>query len=228
PEALRFGGQDFPVKISRHPRAKRISLRYDAHRRTICLTLPKRAPLRSAMTFLHEKKSWLADQINKHPQPVAFEAGAMIPVFGVPHKLEHIEASRGEVRCENGVLSIPAPAGLLAVRTERWLKAKARETILEAAAPMAEKLEARFKRISVRDTSSRWGSCSRDGNLSFCWRLIFAPRDMLIYVVAHEVAHLKAMHHGPEFWAEVAKIYPDYERARKWLHEHAGELQRYG
>ncbi len=82
-------------------------------------------------------------------------------------------------------------------------------------------------RIAVRDTSSRWGSCSSARSLSFSWRLIFAPDYVRDYVVAHEVAHLREMNHGARFWAHVETLTPHMRRARKWLRENGRTLLRY-
>ena len=80
----------------------------------------------------------------------------------------------------------------------------------------------------MRDTKSRWGSCSSKGNLSFSWRLIFAPEEVVDYVVAHEVAHLAEMNHGPRFWRLVETLMPGYARHRRWLDRHRAELLAYG
>jgi predicted metal-dependent hydrolase len=92
----------------------------------------------------------------------------------------------------------------------------------------AGKLGARVKRVSVRDQSSRWGSCSTTGVLSFSWRLILAPNMVLNYLAAHEVAHLVEMNHSPRFWQLVQDLCPDHERAKVWLDVHGADLHRYG
>jgi predicted metal-dependent hydrolase len=79
----------------------------------------------------------------------------------------------------------------------------------------------------VRDTTSRWGSCNTSGALSFSWRLIFAPRDVFDYVVAHEVAHLAQMNHSPRFWSVVAELAPHHEQAREWLNRYGHRLYQF-
>ena len=83
-------------------------------------------------------------------------------------------------------------------------------------------------KITLRDTSSRWGSCSRGGNLSFSWRIVFAPREVLDYLVAHEVAHLKHPHHRSSFWQTVEQLCPQYKTHRAWLKTHGAGLYAYG
>jgi hypothetical protein len=93
---------------------------------------------------------------------------------------------------------------------------------------LADELGVKVRRITVRDATSRWGSCSTTGVLSFSWRLVLAPAAILDYVAAHEVAHLKEMNHGPRFWALVEQTYPDMRSAKRWLQAHGMELHRYG
>jgi predicted metal-dependent hydrolase len=228
PNALMLNGQSIPLAVSRHHNAKRLTLRYDAQRRQIRLTLPPRAPMRLAASFLREKEAWLSAQIIRHPKPVAFAHGAILPVLGNSIMLHHTESLRGHATLADGILTIPCPEEALPKRTEEWLKAQLRTEILREATGMAAALGLTFRRVSLRDTSSRWGSCSSAGNLSFCWRLVFAPRAVLSYLVAHEVAHLQEMNHSPAFWALVAQLQPDYQTRRNWLTQNASALHRYG
>jgi predicted metal-dependent hydrolase len=109
-----------------------------------------------------------------------------------------------------------------------FLKAEARARLADCAMHHAERLGVHPSRITVRDTASRWGSCSSARGLSFSWRLILAPDFVLDYVVAHEVAHLKEMNHGPRFWAHVRTLIAEFEAAQDWLKANGRELQRYG
>lgn len=113
-------------------------------------------------------------------------------------------------------------------RLRDWLIERAKEQLSARVAYHAERLGLRPRRVTVRDQSSRWGSCSSSRVLAFSWRLIFAPSFVLDYVAAHEVAHLKEMNHGPRYWELVRKTYPRLEEARRWLHRHGAELHRYG
>ena len=228
PDTLVLAGSEVPLVWSRHHNARRMTLRYDAQRRQVKLTIPPRAPLRLAAAFLREKEAWLAIQIRHHPPTVAFADGAVLPVLGRPITLRHVEAYRGRVELDGNILIVTCPAISLARRVEDWLKAHVREAILAEATQMAAQAELTFKRVSVRDTASRWGSCSHEGNLSFCWRLVFAPPPILSYLIAHEVAHLREMNHSPALWQQVAKLHPAYKQSRKWLTDNAGELHRYG
>ncbi|MEJ2117981.1 MAG: SprT family zinc-dependent metalloprotease, partial [Alphaproteobacteria bacterium] len=112
-------------------------------------------------------------------------------------------------------------------RLSDWLRAEAKADLSSRVAHHAANLEVRPKRISVRDQSSRWGSCSSTGTISFSWRLIFAPSYVLDYVAAHEVAHLREMNHGPRFWRLVRDTMPDVAKARNWLKQKGTELHRF-
>ena len=106
-------------------------------------------------------------------------------------------------------------------------KGGARDRLAGACDDYAALLGKPYARITLRDTRSRWGSCTSDGRLMFSWRLIMTPPEVLDYVAAHEVAHLAQMNHSPAFWAEVTRIYGDYQAPRQWLRDHGGGLHRY-
>jgi predicted metal-dependent hydrolase len=91
---------------------------------------------------------------------------------------------------------------------------------------LTQQLGVSFNKITMRDTRSRWGSCSGKGNLSFSWRLIFAPRAVAFYLAAHEVSHLKHMNHSRKFWDTVVKLDPHYQESRQWLRQHGHSLLR--
>src|SRR5262249_62094428 len=123
---------------------------------------------------------------------------------------------------------VPGDKQFMSRRVQEWLKVQIREEIVKLAQKKADQIGARVKRVSLRDTSSRWGSCSHDGNLSFSWRLVLAPYEVLEYLVSHEVAHIKEHNHSEKFWALVEKLYPDYEKAQHWLKAHGATLYAYG
>jgi len=113
-------------------------------------------------------------------------------------------------------------------RLADWLRAQARADLTQCTRHHAANLNCNPKRISVRDQSTRWGSCSSTGTISYSWRLIFAPNFVLDYVAAHETAHLREMNHGPRFWRLVRETMPDMYKAKSWLKQHGAELHRFG
>lgn len=116
----------------------------------------------------------------------------------------------------------------MARRVREWLKKEARAEIAAIAAAKAERIGRSIKKISLRDTRSLWGSCNHKGNLSFSWRLVFAPRDILDYIVSHEVAHLAELNHSAAFWRIVAELCPHWRESRAWLKKYGEQLFRYG
>ena len=113
-------------------------------------------------------------------------------------------------------------------RVEDWLKREARREVEKRAYAKAELLGKRISHITIRDARSRWGSCSPKGRLSFSWRLIMAPRSVIDYVVAHEIAHLVEKNHGFRFWRLVATLTDEMTAARTWLKRHGEALHRFG
>ena len=106
------------------------------------------------------------------------------------------------------------------------MRLRARDDLAAASDFYAAEVGKTYSKISLRDTRSRWGSCSSKGVLMYSWRLIMAPTDVLRYVAAHEVAHLVEMNHSQAFWDVVADVMPDYQVHRKWLRTHGNTLHR--
>ena len=130
-------------------------------------------------------------------------------------------------RIEPGRVLVPGPQDKAGKRLAGHLKALARARLAEASDHYAAKLGRPYSAITLRDTRSRWGSCTAEGRLMYSWRLILAPPEVLDYVVAHEVAHLAQMNHSPAFWAEVERLYGSYAAPRGWLRRQGSDLHRY-
>jgi predicted metal-dependent hydrolase len=224
--ALDLGG---PLTIRVSPRARRVGLRIDAALRRVELILPANVPPEFGLRFLRDKRGWIAARLSALPQKVAFAEGAIVPILGVPHRIQRsFEAEAAPVTIADGEIRVRGDPAHLTRRVRDHLAALARDELALRARPLAAGLGRRVARVSVRDTKSRWGSCSSTGNLSFSWRLIFAPEDVVHYVVAHEVAHLVEMNHGPRFWRLVDSLAPGHARQRHWLDRHRAELISYG
>jgi predicted metal-dependent hydrolase len=234
-EQLRIQGLQAPVEVRRHPAARRMTLRVSRSRRAVIVTLPMSCDLRQADTFLHHHLDWVRRHLGSLPQPVPFEDGAVIPLRGRMHTLEFPARSTGHKIAsldagEEGLRRLVVPGGRDCARRRlaEWLVAQARCDLAKRVGAHAANLRLKPKRIAVRDQSSRWGSCSTTGVLSFSWRLVLAPPFILDYVAAHEVAHLAEMNHGPRFWALVERIVPRSAEARQWLRVYGMELHCYG
>jgi hypothetical protein len=206
-----------PLTVRRSRVARRISLRIDVPRRGAVLTLPTRAGLGAGLDFVAEKALWLRDAYARLPAAVPFTDGAVIPLFGRPHRIEHRAGTRGGVWREGDRIMVSGHAEHLPRRLTDWLK---REALLRLEARSREKaalLGKPLKSVAVRDTRSRWGSCARDGRVNYSWRLVLAPDFVLDYVVAHEMAHLLYMSHGSRFYATVDRLTEARAMAEAWL-----------
>ncbi|MEP6830784.1 MAG: SprT family zinc-dependent metalloprotease [Rhizomicrobium sp.] len=194
----------------------------------VTVTAPSRGGAGPAMAFARGETQWIARQLQRMPKPVALMPGAMVPFLGTSHPIRH-SLSRGPapVWAADGAILVNGRVEHAPRRIADFFKREAKALLSARAIEYAARLGLRPSRVSVRDTRSRWGSCSQNGSLSFSWRLIFAPEFVRDYVVAHEVAHLKEMNHSARFWAHVATLSPDVDRARKWLRDHGRSLLRY-
>jgi len=217
-----------PIRVRRSGRARRMSLKVDPAQRVATLVLPNRVPNHVAMAFIADHLAWLQARLASLPPPVPFRAGETIPLLGRPHLLCAAPGARRGVWIEGETIQVSGPEEFFARRVGDFLKAEARRRILARAEPMAAQLGAGFKTVRVGDPKSRWGSCNSKGTLAFSWRLVLTPDEVLTYVVAHELAHLKEMNHSPRFWNWVRTLTPDPDSPRRWLKIHGAGLYRYG
>lgn len=218
------GNPPITIFLRRSAQARRLSLRVSALDGRVTLTLPRGASLREAQRFAEEKADWLRGHVAAVEPVAQVGPGAVLPVEGVLHE---IVSAPGRARIEGGRLYLPGAGAELGARAQGWLRARARERLRAASQDYAARLGREFSRITLRDTRSRWGSCSATGGLSYSWRLIMAPPEVLRYVAAHEVAHLAEMNHSPRFWARVEEIHGPYEAPRRWLRSKGAGLHRY-
>ncbi|GJD62570.1 M48 family metallopeptidase [Methylobacterium frigidaeris] len=223
----------YPVTVRRRAAARRITLRVSSATGEIVLTLPERTDLAAAQRFADSHGAWIAARVAKLPERVAFVPGAMVPLRGVPHRILHWSITSGATIATTGpdgtpVIAVSCGLPHVARRVRDFLEAEARRDLTAAVARHAGALGRTPKRLTVRDTRSRWGSCSAAGHLNFSWRLIMAPPTVLDYLAAHEVAHLAEMNHSDRFWRVVETLSPGYDEPEAWLKRHGTELHRYG
>jgi len=214
------------VALRQSARAKRLSLRVSGLDGRVSLTVPKGVRQREAETFLAEKEAWLRSALARNPDTVSIKVDEEVLFQGALHRIT--PAPVRAVRIDAGSLLVPQGApDRAATRVQAFLKLQARQRLQAATDHYCGKLGARHGRITLRDTRSRWGSCSAAGNLNYSWRLIMAPPDVLTYVAAHEVAHLVEMNHSQAFWSVVTRLYGPYKAQRGWLRTHGAQLHRY-
>jgi predicted metal-dependent hydrolase len=230
---VKHGSQIYSVRLRRHRRARRYTLRIHPSDREAILTMPPRGTIIEAKDFAQRHGGWIAARLGRLPKAAPFLPGTIIPLRGVPHRIVHRAAMRGTVWTEirdsgERILCVAGTSEHIERRVLDYLKREARKDLQKASVSHAQDLGVRVRRLSIRDQSSRWGSCTSAGSLSFSWRLILAPPYVLDYLAAHEVAHLVEMNHSARFWRVVGKVCDHVERAKTWLDTYGNDLHRYG
>ncbi len=229
-------GELHRVQIKRNASARRFTLRVRAATRDAVLTMPPRGSLVRAKLFVERHAAWIGLRLERLPVSTPFGPGAIIPFRGILHEIKHRPGVRGTVWVEAENLAMGQVAALcsggeapfVARRVQDFLIKQARLDLSAAIARHTAALGLVARRMTLRDTTTRWGSCSSSGTLNFSWRLIMAPPHVLDYLAAHEVAHLKHMNHSAAFWSTTASLAPDYKRAEAWLKAHGIGLMRFG
>jgi hypothetical protein len=219
-------GETVNVRLEVNPKAKRLILRLDERAREAVAVAPNKRKLGEAAAFARDRLDWIASHLERLPQHVALSEGAEIMLRGEPCLISG-QGNGRTARLEIGdphVLCVPGAPETLGQRAERYLRKAARSDLSDAVQRYCEYLGVDARRVTVKDTRSRWGSCTSDGRLAFSWRLIMAPNEVLEYVAAHECAHLLEMNHSPKFWAHVERCRPTWQKERAWLRAHGRDL----
>ena len=226
-------GEQVPVRIKRTRQARRISMRADAVRREIRITMPVYAPTATALDFVAQKRQWIATRFETAPAAVSIGHGATIAFAGEPHKVIWSPDSGRRVRRnfgdEGAELHLGGPRDLVGQRIIRWLREEARALFADDLKEYCEKAGETAPSLSVGDPRSRWGSCSSRGTISLSWRLVMAPPSVRRSVVAHEVAHMRHMDHSQAFYDWFEALYEgDRKAADRWLKMHGPALHFVG
>ncbi|MEO0912281.1 MAG: SprT family zinc-dependent metalloprotease [Pseudomonadota bacterium] len=211
------------VRVRRLARAKRLTLRVRHATGEVELTAPPRVRRRELERFVAGQAGWIAARRAALPAQILPAAGDSIDVLGAPLLL----ASGPKLHRAGDRLDLPGEGARYRAALAGFLNETARGALAEASDRYAAMIGVAYTRLSLRDTRARWGSCSSAGRLMFSWRLVLAPRDVLEYVAAHEVAHLREMNHGLGFWALVEEMRPSFREERSWLRRNGAGLHRY-
>ena len=223
-------GEVYPVTARHSLRAKRVSLKIDTQHCVAVLVLPQKVSLKRGKIFAQKNADWIATHLKHLPAKTYFEIGSQIPFKGQNFTLRHAPDQR-DVTIQIGAeshLDIGGPILGFAQRVERYLRTQARETLTLSTQKNAKNMQVSPKTIRIKDTKTRWGSCSSAGTLNYSWRLILTPPEILNYVVVHECAHLREMNHSPAFWAIVAEYDPNWKQHRAWLRQNGHGLHGIG
>jgi len=212
--------------------SRRIILRLDQNPANtedgVVVTLPKSTSVEQGLELVFDKADWILKKLDNLAPRVVFSNGSVVPLGGINYTINHTSEMRGLVEVKENKILVPGGIEHLARRVKDWLVGEATSRIQIKVHEKASILSCSPGRISIRDTKSRWGSCSYNGNLSFSWRLVMAPDSVLDYVVSHEVSHLIEHNHGPKFWSLVQSITENMVDSRKWLRSHGDGLHRIG
>ncbi len=219
------GNPPIPVLLRRSARARRISLRVSGLDGRVVLTIPERVRTAEALDFALEKADWIRSHLSQQPDLVPVAPGALLPVEGRLRRIEPVTGRRVQLLADS--LGVPGPDAGIPARLTGYLRELARDRLVAASDLYAARLGRGYSGVTLRDTRSRWGSCSSRGGLNYSWRLIMAPPLVLSYVAAHEVAHLVQMNHSPAFWDTVLRIHGPYDSPRRWLRQNGSQLHRY-
>ena len=218
---------DYPTigaTLRRSRQAKRLSLRISSLDGRITITGPHFVPESTFQDFLDSKAEWILAN-HKHIERIIVDDGASVPVLGKPHVIRI--TTMHKISVVDDQILVPQHRSSIGAQVKGVLKSLARDHLAQASDHYAQRLGHSYQGLRLRDTRSRWGSCSSDGHLMYSWRLVMAPRDVLNYVAAHEVAHLVEMNHSKSFWSVVHDIFGDYEQPRDWLRTSGNQLHRY-
>jgi predicted metal-dependent hydrolase len=216
------------IEWRRSARARRVSLRIDPQSGAVVVTLPMRAAHNAGKALLMDHAHWVSDRLKALPAAVKLCDGAVVPLAGVSHRIRHLPQARGGAWISGQEIHVAGAPEFLPRRVLDFLRLEARRRLAALAVEKSTLIERTPLRVTVKDTRTRWGSCAPDGSLAFSWRLVMAPEFVQDYVVAHEVAHLRHMNHGPRFWGLVDQLTTHTATAIPWLRNEGARLLRVG
>ncbi len=225
---VRVPGTTIEIPARRSDRARRVSLNMRLDGQGVELVLPRRATYAEGLAFAAQHRQWITACLSRVEPHLPFTPGAILPYLGDELIIRHCPTRRGGVWREEDGLMVTGQPEHLSRRVHDWLRREARREMAARAYEKAAIIQRAVGPVSVRDTRTRWGSCSVKGGLSFSWRLVMAPEAVLDYVVAHEVAHLRHHDHSLAFWQTAATLTADMAAPRDWLRQHGPALQLYG
>lgn len=224
-------GQTLDIRLETNPRARRISLKIDTKNRQAVAIAPNKKYEKSAIKFAEERIDWIIERLNELPTQQHLTIGSYVPLRGDNYLIETAIKGRQVYIDDTSPIHkimVPGRAELTPKKVVGFLKAAARADLTRRVNVHAQTLSVQPASISIKDTKTRWGSCSSKNNLNFSWRLVCAPTFVLDYVAAHECAHLLEMNHSPRFWAHVARCIPDVKPAKQWLNANGRALHAIG
>ena len=218
-------GMDIKVITSRMGR--KLSLHIDSKERRPVLSVPRFCSRKQAIKFVNENMDWIINNLGRLPAVQYFADGEKILLFGEEVTLKHCPNERGGAWRDGAFLCVSGGAEFFHRRVKDYIKAEAQKIFYERSRQLAQKIDHVLKGVSIKDTKSRWGSCSSLNHINYNWRIALAPREVFEYLTAHEVAHLAHQDHSAAFWQCVADLEPNWREGHDWLKKHGKKLYAY-
>lgn len=218
---------DFPLQINSGWKTRRLTLRIDTKNRKVVLSMPKICSTNKAREFILNHLDWIEEHLSKLPPVKEFTDGEIISVLGRQIRLCHLPDSLKAAAEQDGVLYVGGDLAFFHRRVKDYIKREAKKDFWKRSKALADQLNCPLENVTLKDTKSRWGSCSSLNNINYNWRIALAPQCVIDYLMAHEVSHLKHRDHSPAFWRCVKTLNPGAALGRNWLKAHGSELYLY-
>ncbi|NDW03965.1 M48 family metallopeptidase [Jiella pacifica] len=241
PDTINVAGGPLPLTVRQNPRAKRMIMRIAPGGGGLVVTVPRGMAARKIREFLDRHRGWVEERVSRAPDRVVIAPGAIVPLRGEATLLVHrggrlvtrlealvSEAGQRAPTDPHQQLLVGGTPEHFSRRVLDYLRREARRDLEAAVKTHAAVVGLEPRGITIKDTTSRWGSCTHDRRLAFSWRIVMAPPSVLDYLAAHEVAHFREMNHGSKFWALCRELCPEMEAGKAWLKRHGSGLHAVG
>lgn len=218
---------DLEIKINQSSRSKKLTLKIDSKSNIPTLSMPKLYSQKRAFDFVENHLDWIKDKLSESITPQKFKDGEVFSLFSKTVEIKHSPELRSGVRLEDNLLKVSGEITFLHRRVKDFIKKQAKEKLQKLSKEKAQVIGYKINNVVIKDTKSRWGSCSSNNNINYNWRVALAPEFVVEYLVSHEVSHLKHQDHSKDFWACVKNLMPNYIQGKNWLRTKGKELYIY-
>jgi len=224
-EIVKLGTPEISILVNYSQRAKNYSIHISNINNMAKLTIPINGSYHQAITFAKSRETWIRNKLANHLPEMSPEFGSELLYQG--QKLIIKKSKDRLVYKDGNGLYVSCESNQLQGKLKGFLKSQARDHLDFISKKYSSVLGKKYNRLTLRDTRSRWGSCTSKGHLMYSWRLIMAPPEVLNYVAAHEVSHLLHLNHSNQFWDTVSYLMPDFKYHKDWLKKNGQSLHRY-
>ena len=218
---------DFNLRVLSSFKYKRLTLRIDTKNAQAVLSIPKLCSKKKAYEFVVSKQEWIIKHLSNLPKTKDFEDGETFSLFGQNITVCHLKDSNRSVYREDNNLFVGGDIAFLHRRIKDYIKREAKKEFFKLSKEMAGAIDCHVENVFIKDTKSRWGSCSSLNNINYNWRIMLAPLKVIDYLVAHEVSHLEHQDHSTQFWNCVDDLAEDLEYGKNWLKKNGRYLNQY-